>query len=699
VFERAFAGLPAPLAAAVSLARRTEAVAAAFADLLIRVWLAQLFWMSGVAGLLDRQAAQLQAAGMARALAFHPPHAAALLTLAQLALPALLVVGLGVRLAALPLLVLSVGTYRADPAHDAPLLWALLTGWYAAVGAGPISVDHKLARGIYDSALPLARLAGRALAWVSRIGRPVALAVIRIGIAAVLLRHGMIAPGLAAALPFLLVIGLFARATTLPLLVVAGTSTMHAVSNEHLCWVSLLTLIAAMGPGALSLDFLLAKALRRGGRAMPVSYDAWTRDLPQIVIVGGGFAGIAAARGLRFQRCAVTLVDRQNYHLFQPLLYQVATASLSPADIATPIRTLFRDQHNIRVLLGRVVGIDADTKEVSLAGGARLRYDMLVLATGARHAYFGRDDWESYAPGLKTVENATEIRRRLLLAFEQAEAADDAAVRQALLTFAVIGGGPTGVELAGAIAELARRGMAREFRNIDPAQARVVLVQAGDRLLPTFPASLSSAAARSLAALGVEVRLGAAVDSVDEAGITLGSTHIACRTCFWAAGVAASPAGTWIGADCDRAGRLKVNKDLTVPGRNEIFAVGDTAAVDAWDGKPVPGLAPAAKQSGLYAARVIAARLNARGAPAPFRYRHAGSLATIGRRSAVADFGAVRIAGPLAWWLWGGVHILFLAGSRNRAVVAVQWFWAYLTFGRGIRLITGVPATTSEPSM
>jgi NADH dehydrogenase FAD-containing subunit len=509
----------------------------------------------------------------------------------------------------------------------------------------------------------------------------------------------MIAPGLASALPFLLVIGLFARLATLPLLAVAGVSTMHAVSNEHLCWVSLLLLIAAMGPGALSLDFLLAKALRRGGWAMPVSYGAWTHDLPQIVIVGGGFAGIAAARGLRFQRCAVTLVDRQNYHLFQPLLYQVATASLSPADIATPIRTLFRDQHNTRVLLGRVDGIDAEAKEVKLAGGARLRYDMLVLATGARHAYFGRDDWESYAPGLKTVENATEIRRRLLLAFEQAEAADDAAARQALLTFAVIGGGPTGVELAGAIAELARHGMAREFRNIDPAQARVLLVQAGDRLLPTFPASLSRAAARSLAALGVEVRLGAAVDSVDGAGITLAGTRIACRTSFWAAGVAASPAGVWIGADCDRAGRLKVNPDLTVPGRKEIFAVGDTAAVDAWDGKPVPGLAPAAKQSGLYAARVIAARLSARAVPPPFRYRHAGSLATIGRRSAVADFGAVRIAGPLAWWLWGGVHILFLAGTRNRAVVAVQWFWAYLTFGRGIRLITGMPAATTEPSM
>ena len=703
MFERGFAGLPAPLvrplAAAESLARRAEAVAAPVADLMIRLWLAQLFWMSGVAGLLDRHAAQLQAASMARALAFHPPYEAALLTLAQLALPALLVVGLGVRLAALPLLALSVGTYRADPSHDAPLLWALLSGWYAMVGAGPISIDHRLARGIYDSALPLARQVGRALAWVSRVGRPIALAVLRIGIATVLLRHGMIAPGLASALPFLLVIGLFARLATLPLLVVAGVSTMHAVSNEHLCWVSLLLLIAAMGPGALSLDFLLAKALRRGGWAMPVSYGAWTHDLPQIVIVGGGFAGIAAARGLRFQRCAVTLVDRQNYHLFQPLLYQVATASLSPADIATPIRTLFRDQHNIRVLLGRVDGIDTEAKEVKLAGGARLRYDMLVLATGARHAYFGRDDWESYAPGLKTVENATEIRRRLLLAFEQAEAADDAAARQALLTFAVIGGGPTGVELAGAIAELARHGMAREFRNIDPAQARVLLVQAGDRLLPTFPASLSRAAARSLAALGVEVRLGAAVDSVDGAGITLAGTRIACRTSFWAAGVAASPAGVWIGADCDRAGRLKVNPDLTVPGRKEIFAVGDTAAVDAWDGKPVPGLAPAAKQSGLYAARVIAARLSARAVPPPFRYRHTGSLATIGRRSAVADFGAVRIAGPLAWWLWGGVHILFLAGTRNRAVVAVQWFWAYLTFGRGIRLITGMPAATTEPSM
>ena len=366
----------------------------------------------------------------------------------------------------------------------------------------------------------------------------------------------------------------------------------------------------------------------------------------------------------------------------------MATASLSPADIATPIRHHFRRQPNARVVLGQVAGVDCAARRIHLEAGGTLAYDMLVLATGARHAYFGHDAWAEFAPGLKTIDDATDIRSRLLLAFENAETAPDDAARRAWLTFGIVGGGPTGVELAGAIAELAHHGLAGEFRTIDPATARVVLLQSGDRLLPAFPAALSQAAASSLRALGVEIKLGEAVTHIDAAGFTAGGATVPCRTIFWAAGVAASPASSWLGVEADRAGRVKVAPDLSVPGREGVFAIGDTAMVQEADGNAVPGLAPAAKQGGAYVARVIAARLTGRTPPKPFHYRHDGSLATIGRREAVADLGRVRLSGAWAWWFWGAVHILLLAGARNRLVVAVQWMWAYLTFGRGIRLIT-----------
>jgi NADH dehydrogenase/putative oxidoreductase len=668
---------------------RAKAPAEAVTDLLIRLWLAQLFWMTGLAGLLDWQSALHQAAHLASTLAMHPREVALAQTAARLAIPPLLIAGLGTRLAGLAMLALAFAAWRADPSQDAPLLWALLAGWYAAIGAGSLSLDQALARGIYDSALPLARQAGRALALLTRAGRPVLLLLLRAGIAAVLLRHGMIMAGAGWIIPTLLVAGLATRLSTLPLLWVTGAATMHAVSNEHLCWFLLLLLIAAFGPGMLSLDRVLGVTWARFWPAIRDADDPTGHARHRIVIVGGGFAGVAAARSLRGETCAITLIDQHNYHLFQPLLYQVATAGLSPADIATPIRSLFRNQPNLRVRLGRAVGIDTHSQVVRLADGAAIAYDTLLLATGTRHAYFGNDAWSQCAPGLKTIEDATEIRRRMLLAFERAEAEMDPSAREALLTFAVIGGGPTGVELAGAIAELARHGLTGEFRAIDPATARVLLLDGGTRVLATFPPDLSAAAARSLADLGVEVRLGAPVQLVTRHGVTVGGTEIACATCFWAAGVAASPAAAWLDAPADRAGRVKVGPDLTVPGHADIFAIGDTAAADAWNGKPVPGLAPAAKQAGTYAARVIAARLRGRPAPPPFRYRHAGSLATIGRRAAVAEFGKLHLHGALAWWVWGGVHVLFLAGARNRIVVAVQWFWAYLTFGRGIRLITG----------
>ncbi len=412
-----------------------------------------------------------------------------------------------------------------------------------------------------------------------------------------------------------------------------------------------------------------------------------TNPLPHVVILGAGFAGLAAAVALAKAPCRVTVIDRRNYHLFQPLLYQVATAALSPSDIASPIRGILRRQKNATVLMGRVTGIDKAARRVDLDGGT-VAYDYLIVATGARHAYFGRDDWEKAAPGLKKIDDATDIRRRILTAFERAETETDPDRRRALLTFVVVGGGPTGVEMAGAIAELRRFALAEDFRNIDPTQARVLLIEAGARLLPAFPQDLAVFTRNALSGLGVEVLTGRAVSACDAAGVKLADEFVPAATVIWAAGVAASPAAKWLNARKDRAGRVEVEKDLTLPGQPEIFVVGDTASVAGGDGRAVPGIAPAAKQMGAYAARVIRARLTGATPPAVFRYRHLGSLATIGRISAVADFGWIRLTGRLAWLLWGLVHIYFLIDFRNRIAVMMDWAWAYLTYHRGARLIT-----------
>jgi NADH:ubiquinone reductase (H+-translocating) len=416
--------------------------------------------------------------------------------------------------------------------------------------------------------------------------------------------------------------------------------------------------------------------------------------LPRVVIVGAGFGGLSAAIALRRAKVHVTLIDRRNYHLFQPLLYQVATAALSPADIAQPIRSILRHQRNATVLLGTVTGVDTATRDVLILGpdpstDRRIPYDYLIVATGARHAYFGNDAWEPFAPGLKKIEDATDIRRRILLAFEEAENAAHAEQRAPMLCFVVVGGGPTGVELAGAIAELASMALAADFRHVDPRQTRVVLVEAGPRLLPAFPEALAAKAQRALERLGVEVRLGAPVTACDEGGVMVREERIAARTVLWAAGVAASPAAKWLGAERDRAGRAKVAADLSLPGHPEIFVIGDTALATDATGKALPGIAPAAKQAGRYAARVIRALVDGRKAPPPFRYHHLGNLATIGRKAAIADFGRLHLSGRIAWLLWGMVHIYFLIGFRNRLVVALDWLWAYLTFERGSRLITG----------
>ncbi len=409
----------------------------------------------------------------------------------------------------------------------------------------------------------------------------------------------------------------------------------------------------------------------------------------QVVIVGAGFGGLWAAKTLANAAVEVVVIDRQNYHLFQPLLYQVATAGLSPADIAAPIRGIIGIYRNVTVMLGAVEGVDVAARKVRIEGGRNVPYDHLILATGARHAYFGHDDWEPFAPGLKRIEEATEIRRRILLAFEQAENESNVEERRRLMNLVIVGGGPTGVELAGAIAELARRALAKDFRNINPRAARIILVEAGPRLLSTMPEDLSKDAQQRLERLGVEVRLNAPVTAVDAAGVTTSATRIESRCVIWAAGVAASPAGQWIGAECDRVGRIKVNPDLSVPGHPEIFAIGDTTLALNTAGKPLPGVAPVAKQQGTYVAKLILARLRGTAQVKPFRYHDFGNLATIGRKAAVIDFGWLHLRGFVAWVIWSFVHVYFLIGLRNRTIVALHWLWAYVTFQRGARLITG----------
>jgi len=416
---------------------------------------------------------------------------------------------------------------------------------------------------------------------------------------------------------------------------------------------------------------------------------------PHVVIVGGGFGGLYAAFALHRQPVRVTLVDRHNYHLFQPLLYQVATAGLSPGDIAQPIRQILRRSPNIAVVLAEATAVDLPTRRLGLADG-ELPYDFLVLATGVSHAYFGHDEWQPHAPGLKDLDDALEIRRRVLLAFEAAEREPVEARRRAWLTFVVVGGGPTGVELAGTLAEIARHALLRDFRVIDPTQSRIILLEAGSRVLSGFAESLSAAAARSLASLGVEVCTGSAVTRIARGIVEAGPIRIAAETVLWAAGVTASPLARTLGVPLDRAGRVLVEPDLTIPGHPEVFVIGDLATFLHQGGTPLPGMAPVAIQMGQHAVGNILRAVRGE-AMRPFRYRNKGMMATIGRNAAVAEMGPVRLHGFVAWLVWVVVHILFLIGFKNRVLVMIQWAWAYVTFKRGVRLITGPRGLVPPP--
>jgi NADH dehydrogenase len=423
---------------------------------------------------------------------------------------------------------------------------------------------------------------------------------------------------------------------------------------------------------------------------------------PRVVIVGGGFGGLAAAQALGRTPVAVTLIDRKNYHTFQPLLYQVATAGLSPGEIAAPIRSILRHRKNTEVLMSEVTGFDLENRFVEMPDG-KIPYDYLIVAAGASHAYFGHDDWEPFAPGLKTIEDAIEIRRRVLLAFELAENQAVHGDHPTPLNFTVVGGGPTGVELAGTLAEISRHALAHEFRSIDPKMAHILLLEGGPRILPTYAEDLSRSAQEQLEHLGVEVRTSALVTNVEAGAIYVGPTRLNAAVILWAAGVAASPLGKSLGAPIDRAGRVFVQPDLTLPGHPEVFVIGDLASLKNEQGKPLPGVAPVAIQEGGYAAKMIRREIEA-GAPSfshssredggfdsrtPFHYLDKGSLATIGRAAAIAEFGKIHISGFIAWLAWLFVHILFLIGFRNRILVFIQWAWSYVTYERGARLITG----------
>ncbi len=406
-----------------------------------------------------------------------------------------------------------------------------------------------------------------------------------------------------------------------------------------------------------------------------------------MVIIGGGFAGLKAAKALGDAPVTVTLVDKSNHHLFQPLLYQVATAGLSPADIACPIRSVLSEQKNTDVILAEVTGVDTEKRQV-LTNGDPLTYDYLIIGTGARHGYFGHEAWEKFAPGIKTIPDAIAIRHKVLMAFEAAEKEKDGARKSTLLTFVLVGGGPTGVEMAGAIAELAHRALASDFQNIDPRDAKVILLEAGPRILASFPDDLAAKAQAELERLGVTVNTSARVEEVTAEGVLVNSQWIYSPTVIWSAGVVASPAGKWLGAETDRAGRVVVQPDLSVPGHPDIFVVGDACSVPGPSGKPLPGVAPVAMQEGRYVANLIVRRLEGEKETPPFRYWDKGNLATVGRRFAIADLGTIRLSGVPAWLAWIAVHIYFLIGFRNRVMVMIQWAWAYFTFQRGARLIT-----------
>lgn len=677
-----------------------------FFDLLIRTTIAFALFKSGIVKAFDADTA-LRLATFEYPVSFlAPATAAAIGVTIELAGAVLLTLGLFTRGAALAAAILLAVSQWVYIPTDLNLFTIMFMLWYCVHGAGAFSLDRLLARGLADSALPAASFLMNIGAFLREAMGPLLISILRLWMALSLLIAADILPDLAnaqwfasgsfAPLPVLLavilavlcVVGFAMPLVSLGLLL-GLTGAQFMAFNPALTTLAMLFVLIFLfhGAGYFSVDRWLNGWLQRH-----VLFDRLIDQVPQhwphVVVVGGGFGGIACVAQLKRLPVRITLIDRHNYHLFQPLLYQIATASLSPADVATPIRSLYREDGNVRVLLGEVSGVDIDAKTVQYGDDA-ISFDWLVLATGASHSYFGKDEWAPFAPGLKRIEDAVAVRAHVLRAFEKAEACHDPAAIERLLTFVIVGAGPTGVELAGAIAELAHHGLKNEYRNFNPADAKVKLIQSGPRILPAFPEDLAEKAAESLRDLGVEIMLGGRVTDIKADHVMVGEDRIDSQTVLWAAGVVASPAAKWLHAEADRSGRVMVDGHLRASNHSHIFAIGDTAASMAWGGNAVPGLAPAAKQAGKYVSQMVRAELMGAKQPAPFVYKHQGSLATIGRKSAIADFGWAKISGASAWWLWGLVHVGFLVGVRNRLSVIVNWGWNYFTLQLGIRLITG----------
>lgn len=705
--------------------RFSELVLSPGMDFIRRITIAHVFFVSGLVKISNWDNALYLSANEYPVSWMNPVAAAYIGVAIEVISPVLLALGLMTRLAALLLLALTVVAQLYYQPVNNQIFWIIILGYWVVMGANRDSVDHLL-RGLKDSALPFAKCISAMFHFLKLHVGPLYILLMRFWIAAVLYVAGHTAMDgmeISSHLQFLayqpqlsvlrasdshvlitlicgagalgILLGFATRFFALLSIVVLAAVTHQvnatdAQQSEFIYWLMMLTILFFSGPGKYSIDYLLRLFLGKLFPQLDGNYHDEDSQLPHVVIVGAGFGGVAAAKTLRTTACRITLIDKHNYHLFQPLLYQVATAGLSPSDIATPIRGLFRDQENVRVMLGEVSGIDKTGRQVQMKNGETLSYDYLVLATGARHSYFGKDEWSAFAPGMKRIEDAIAVRAKLLRAFEAAENCNDPLMQQRLLTFVIVGGGPTGVELAGALAELAHKGMEDEFRRIDPSKAKIYLVEAGARVLAVMPEAISHYTQKALEKLGVTVMTGGRVETIDGEGVIVNGVRIESLNVIWAAGVQASPVAHWLGAEADRAGRVKVQKDLTVAGTEHIYAIGDTVLADVWNGKPMPGLAPAAKQSGQFVAKHIRAHIEGGVPQKEFCYKHYGSLATIGRKAAVADFGKFRMQGPLAWWFWGLVHIMFLAIFQSRIAVMVEWFWAYLTFKRSTRLITEI---------
>ncbi len=683
-----------------------------FTDITIRFFIALWFLQSGLVKAADWDTAIFLAANEYPVSWMSAQNAAVTGLAIELVGPLLLIAGLFTRPAALAMAALTMISQAVYVPTTTNLIVSAMLLWYLVHGPGAFSIDRVLASGLKQSALPFARPVILAEEWLRDNVAPILMAVIRIWLGLTLLAYaGAIEPPIAIQtwLPItifsgfpdwlalmtagLFIAGIGAGLVSYALFFLIGLF-MIAGAHPNVTFFPflLLAIYEAKGAGTFSIDLWIWKWLERN-----ILFDRDYADIPEswphIVVIGAGFGGLAAVARLKRLPVRITLIDKRNYHLFQPLLYQIATATLNPSDIATPIRSLFREDGNVRVLKGEVSGIDHSAKTIALVNGESLGFDKLVIATGATHSYFGKDEWSEYAPGLKTVEDGVAVRGTILNAFEQAELSDDPERIRRLLTFVIVGAGPTGVELAGALAELAKINVAREFRTVDPASARVILVQSGGRILPAFPEDLSAQATASLEALGVEIRLNSRVTDIAKSYVSIGDdSQIETETVLWAAGVAASPAARWLGVEGDRSGRIAVDEHLRVKSGEgvieDIFAIGDTAGSSAWNGNPVPGLAPAAKQAGNHVAQVVERELLSKPAPRPFVYKHQGNLATIGRKSAVADFGRLRLSGASAWWLWGLVHVGFLTGARNRVTVVVNWLWSFFAQHSGVRLIT-----------